>query len=203
MPVSRDPEVFWKQFESCLLDAQVSADKVKWYLGWARQFARRMQAVPLRQHSAGEVAAFLQNLEQSPKVQPWQVAQAGEALRLFYQRYLGCAWAGDWVGWTPADAVDAQGSGIRADEGGLSESEKGALAGVLERLRAEIRLRQYSRRTEKSYLDWVRRFVLFHQGRELEAMGGAEVKTYLNSAGTVYLTPLSINTTAPNKFGKS
>lgn len=182
MPLSRDPAIFWADFEACLLAQQVSADKVKWYLGWARQLARQMQDVPLRQHSAGQVAAFLQGLEQSPKVQPWQVTQADDALRIFYQKYLGCTWAQDWVGWSFAEGASAQQAGVvdpPLDERPIPRQEHDALNAVLERLRAEIRLRQYSRRTEKSYLDWSRRFALFHQGRDLAAMGGAEVKGYL------------------------
>ena len=33
---------------------------------------------------------------------------------------------------------------------------------LLDRLRAEIRLRHYSIRTEEAYVDWARRFILFH-----------------------------------------
>jgi hypothetical protein len=33
---------------------------------------------------------------------------------------------------------------------------------LLDRLRDRIRLKHYSIRTEKAYLDWNRRFILFH-----------------------------------------
>ena len=33
---------------------------------------------------------------------------------------------------------------------------------LLDRLRAEIRVRHYSLRTEHAYVDWARRFTLFH-----------------------------------------
>jgi len=36
----------------------------------------------------------------------------------------------------------------------------------LNRLRNIIRTKQYSIRTEKTYVDWVRRFILFHNARE-------------------------------------
>lgn len=182
MALSRDPEVFWADFEACLLREGLSQERVKWYLGWARRFAPRMQAVPLREHSAEFVARFLQGLSQSPKVQPWQVTQADDALRLFYQKYLRCTWAQDWVGWSIAEGASAQQGGVvdsLLDERPISRQEQDALNAVLERMRAEIRLRQYSRRTEKSYLDWVRRFSAFHQGQDPAALGGAEVKSYL------------------------
>ena len=49
----------------------------------------------------------------------------------------------------------------------------------LNRLRDIIRTRQYSIRTEKSYVDWVRRFILFHNERHPEELGEAEVGEFL------------------------
>jgi integron integrase len=50
---------------------------------------------------------------------------------------------------------------------------------VLERVRAELRARHYSARTEKAYVGWIRRFVLFHGRRPPELLGSAEVTAYL------------------------
>ena len=44
---------------------------------------------------------------------------------------------------------------------------------LLDRLRAEIRLRHYSIRTEAAYVDWARRFILFHGKRHPPEMGAA------------------------------
>lgn len=49
----------------------------------------------------------------------------------------------------------------------------------LEMVRSEIRLRGYSVRTEKSYLFWIKKFILFHQKRHPSTMGGNEVKAFL------------------------
>lgn len=46
-------------------------------------------------------------------------------------------------------------------------------------VRGEIRLRGYSIRTEKSYLFWIKQFILFHQKRHPNEMGAAEVKAFL------------------------
>ncbi len=50
---------------------------------------------------------------------------------------------------------------------------------LLDRLRAEIRVRHYSIRTEGAYVDWVRRFVLFHDKRHPRDLGAAEVAAFL------------------------
>src|SRR5512136_1904612 len=40
------------------------------------------------------------------------------------------------------------------------------LSTLLERVRNAVRMHRYSAQTEKAYLSWVRRFVLFHHGRD-------------------------------------
>lgn len=56
---------------------------------------------------------------------------------------------------------------------------------LLDRLRNEIRCRHYSIRTEAVYVDWVRRFILFHDKRHPETMGAAEVGAFLTHLATV------------------
>ena len=42
-----------------------------------------------------------------------------------------------------------------------------------------LRAHHYSLRTETAYLDWVRRFILFHHKRHPQDMGAAEVEAFL------------------------
>jgi len=51
---------------------------------------------------------------------------------------------------------------------------------LLDSVRAEIQLRHYSYRTEKAYVDWIRRFILFHGRRHPREMGGTEVREFLS-----------------------
>jgi integron integrase len=50
---------------------------------------------------------------------------------------------------------------------------------LLDQLRDSLRVRHYSRRTEATYLYWVRRFILFHQKRHPLEMGEQEITEYL------------------------
>ena len=50
---------------------------------------------------------------------------------------------------------------------------------LLDRLRDKIRLKHYSIRTEKAYLDWNRRFILFHNKKHPRNMGTQEVEQFL------------------------
>jgi integron integrase len=51
---------------------------------------------------------------------------------------------------------------------------------LLDRVRAEIRVRHYSLRTEQSYVDWARRYILFNQKRHPAEMGAVEVRDFLS-----------------------
>jgi integron integrase len=47
-------------------------------------------------------------------------------------------------------------------------------------MRTHLRTRHYSIRTEQAYLDWARRFILFHGKRHPQEMGAAEVEAFLS-----------------------
>ncbi|MEI7643104.1 MAG: integron integrase [Chloroflexales bacterium] len=51
---------------------------------------------------------------------------------------------------------------------------------LLEQLRDQLRSRHYSLRTEESYLDWVRRYVLFHDKRHPRDLGVDALLAFLN-----------------------
>ncbi|MDN5865101.1 MAG: integron integrase [Gammaproteobacteria bacterium] len=50
---------------------------------------------------------------------------------------------------------------------------------LLDRLRGRIRRKNYSLRTEKSYVEWVRRYILYHGKRHPRDMGASEVEAFL------------------------
>ncbi|MFT5459853.1 MAG: integron integrase [Myxococcota bacterium] len=51
-------------------------------------------------------------------------------------------------------------------------------------VRAAIRIRHYSPRTEKAYIGWIRRFILFHGKRHPRDMGYAECTAFLSHLAT-------------------
>jgi integron integrase len=55
---------------------------------------------------------------------------------------------------------------------------------LLDRLRDAIGTRHYSYRTEKQYVAWARRFILFHNRRHPRDMGGPEVEEFLSHLAT-------------------
>ena len=62
---------------------------------------------------------------------------------------------------------------------------------LLDKIRQFIRLKGYSIRTEKSYISWIKRFILFHDKRHPQDMGKPEIEAFLS--------PLVINRNVAQK----
>jgi len=50
---------------------------------------------------------------------------------------------------------------------------------LLDQVRDVLRLKHYSIRTEQAYVDWIKRYILFHKKRHPKDMGRAEVEAFL------------------------
>ena len=51
---------------------------------------------------------------------------------------------------------------------------------LLEQVRHRLRIKHYSLRTERSYIAWIRNFILFHHKRHPREMAAAEVEAFLS-----------------------
>ena len=52
---------------------------------------------------------------------------------------------------------------------------------LLDRVRAEVRLRHYSRRTEEAYVHWIRRYIVFHGKRHPRDLNALDVTAFLTN----------------------
>ncbi len=55
---------------------------------------------------------------------------------------------------------------------------------LLEQVHEAMRARHYSRRTEEAYVQWIKRFIFFHDKRHPASMGGEEVNAFLSWLAT-------------------
>ena len=51
---------------------------------------------------------------------------------------------------------------------------------LLDRVRRRIRLKGYSIRTERAYVSWIKRYILYHKKRHPQEMGKAEIERFLS-----------------------
>ena len=138
------------------------ADKHKWYIAWARRFAARVKGGSLRQVTREDVEGFLGTLSTSPGIATWQVDQAADSLRILISNIFGQEWA----------------RSVHAPAPLPSDIPVPCGDDPIERLRYTIRCRNYSVRTEKSYVFWVERFLAFCREDDVEP-GTDAVRAFL------------------------
>ena len=64
--------------------------------------------------------------------------------------------------------------------GSISADGAGGKAKLLDRVREAIRLKHYSLRTEHAYVDWIKRFIIFHGKQHPEMLGADAVREFLS-----------------------
>jgi site-specific recombinase XerD len=85
------------------------------------------------------------------------------------------------MGWPVSYLAPACGSSSAPPSGVREAGAAPARPRLLDRVRAALRLRHYSRRTEHAYVAWIRRYILFHGKRHPVDMGATELTAFLSS----------------------
>lgn len=80
---------------------------------------------------------------------------------------------------TKIDRGAAAGTSATAFPPGPSSGRVTGGPRLLDRVRAEIRMRHYSRRTEEAYALWIRRFIVYHGKRHPSDMGVEQIAAFL------------------------
>jgi integron integrase len=127
------------EFQAFLLDKKLAQEKnVFFYALWASKFLiySNKKHVPPDQYQENAVIEFIESLKSNPAMSDWQIRQAGDAIRLYYFHYRG---------FKPKH-LSAGKSADFAPE-------------LLTEAKRLIRLKHYSYSTEKTYLQWIKRFL--------------------------------------------
>jgi len=96
---------------------------------------------------------------------PWQLQQAADAIRIYRYQYRGAG-----------SECDAHRKGVGFADG----------VAMLERLREVICLRHYAKSTEKTYLNWNRRFLAYRRGTGAEGEpSAADARAFLTHLAMV------------------
>lgn len=144
----RELETSLQEFGEFLLKARLVSPKAAPYcVRYVRTFLTQPAA---NEPIADQVQRFCESLERGGK-EEWQVDQARQTLRIYFVNFL------KRLDWTAAP------KSVVVDEKGCANP-----LAALEELRARIRTRHYSYRTERSYADWVRRFFAYAAERQAQ-----------------------------------
>jgi integron integrase len=128
---------------------------------WVRRYILFHQKRHPQELGPAEVGAFLVHLPSQEPATRFTLAEARGALVFLYEVVLG----------RPLGALPAT---LGASGGALAAAPR-----FLDQLRHVLRVRHYARRTEDCYVDWVRRFIVFHGKRHPADLRAPHVEAFL------------------------
>jgi hypothetical protein len=157
---------FWHAFQACVEENRVRPDRSLFYVKWAKAYVTFLPGKRLGDRSRQDIEAFLADLGKRPGFEDWQIRQAEHALKILYEVFLPSYAPEGTI--KPAPETEEKKritpkAGAFRDRVVPGEVER-LFSPLLNKLQTEIRSRHYSIRTERSYLDWVRRFIAFQGG---------------------------------------
>ncbi len=198
--VKRDKSVIWEErwvrFRMALNLRGVEPRFQDYYRAWVLSFLKGIKPRPFSEANSEDVRGFLEGMAGRGKKE-WQLRQAEEAVRVFFQEVEPQKWAREWPGDLMANikwgvdnfSREAADAGRAPTEGRKTSDFAGRedtgdlpmrYAGFVEEVAEALRVERYSYRTEKSYLDWVRRFLIFSQPKSRDDIHWWQAKEYLD-----------------------
>lgn len=182
----------WVRFRMALTKHGVEPKHRDYYRSWVLAWIKFIKPRKFEEGNLEDVEGFLRQLGASGK-KGWQVHQAEEALQIMFQEVEPRLWARHWPEGLVKLAPRDLGSGQSADLGrgplGAASRFEGRTdhgecpskyLGFLEQVEEALRLERYSYRTERSYLDWTKRFIVFVQPASRRDLQWKDAKDYLD-----------------------
>ena len=186
-----DPRIaqFWARYLAVLETFRIPDRSRPWYRKHVQGFIDAHSGSRLRDHTPELVVQWLESEGRRNDLEDWQFRQKSDALRLLFCHLLRPAWAAefDWNHWMEGsrslgnDHPTVARSYERAAEDAANPRNR--LAGrhpeIYRRFLTTMRMSDLAFNTERSYLDWINRFLRFHENRPLDECSEAECASFL------------------------
>lgn len=183
----------WEEYKSTVESHVKSQKVVAFYLYWAKNLGKTFRGQPLSILSGDDVQSYLNLMITQNKYQVWQLEQANDAFRLLFAECFAAPWAKPWPVRVP-DCVESPPSekALPTKPTYLNDFKDTInyngvdlrCPGLLGRTRTVLRTLHYAYKTEKTYLEWICRYVNFIGLNDPANSGVNEVKEYLEYLAT-------------------
>jgi len=148
------------EFQKFLLEKKLAPEKnVPFYAHWINRYLSYARKRNLSGIEYDEVAVleFLESLKLDQHLQDWQHRQANDSIRLYYFHYLK-----------------------KTDERTAKAVAAESISDVLNETKRLIRLKHYSISTERTYLQWIERFLAYVTETEKKKITGCDKDDFKN-----------------------
>lgn len=192
---------FWDKFIYKTRAYDVKPNAVRWYVRHAECYINAHKGIKLACHTQEQVEKYLNDKGRNSHVEGWHYKQIIISLKILFTDMVSVNWSNDlpWDEYlTFAEKLpdnhasvsrDYQPVDIDSIKQGLldrSEQSSGLFKQVFEKHSAhiqnfikEIRVKNYSIRTEQSYLGWIMRFIAFNKMKDPNGLGETDIAAYL------------------------
>ncbi|MBL3619672.1 MAG: integron integrase, partial [gamma proteobacterium endosymbiont of Lamellibrachia anaximandri] len=166
-----------------------------WYRRHVEAYISATKPARLTEHTAKQVASYLETIGRDQRLEAWRFSQAVDALRILFCRQIEVDWCGviDWKGISLAakslendhathgrDVISIDPLLLFNVDGDIHSRNFAANApDLFSRLLTALRVRGLAYNTEKAYRQWVARYLLFHQWANPEALAAKGITAYL------------------------
>ena len=197
-------EQFWELYSAQLRKNQIPSRQMRWYIKRVEQYIKyyRDHDIKLSQHSEQMLNDYFQQLSRNFRIVDWQFKQVVKALKILFKNMLGLEWSREfpWDEWVESASELPQShatiardyhrpvnhsSGLKqplnlsTSDDGLVRKVRNLFPKEFNKLISEIRIKNYSIKTEQLYERWIARFIAFHEMRSPEELRESEVVSFL------------------------
>jgi len=193
---------FWDNFINKSKRYGVSREAVRWHVRHAEHYIKAHAGLRLSDHTQQQVESYLREMSRRPQLKDWQYKQILKSLQIIFTELVPLDWAqtfpwqdrADEATTLPPDhATIARDAGAvtqhvvvnNADKQSMQDSNSWmakiiqAFPEHFDRLIIEIRMLQYSIRTEKAYREWLARFIRFNDMQDPAQLESESIARYL------------------------
>ena len=184
---------FWTQYIDQLRRKGVKETVIRWYVIQVEQYIKAHSNKRLAHHTINDVETYFHQVSRENKLKSWQFHQIVHAIQILFVEIIRSSWVNEF-NWdyrlASAGELGDNHPTVARDNSKLDSQYKRERVcssaevrerydGVLRQVITEIRRRHYSIRTEKTYVDWIVRYIGFHEGRNPVEMSVTKVISFL------------------------
>jgi len=179
---------FWNQYITVIHDKGIKEPFDRWFVIRARHYIEAFPDKRLAQHSEADLRGYLEMLGRKGSWLGWQFRQALDAIELLLREMVSVPWVDDfdWQQWRASTKeLSDQHPTVAREMQTAAPSPPYEIAPaqqhpeLIARMKAEIRRRGYSIRTEQTYISWVARYIGFHQGHNPADLDMSAISSFL------------------------
>ncbi len=185
---------FWIRYLALLRKHSVPEKHHHWYRQRVEQYLQFYKGRKLATHTTEELIRYLEQQSSSSSLPDWQFRHISEALRILFCDLVKTSWCNevDWSHWAEGARRLSTSHPTLAREADLKEAGSAPIfenapkrslqkkfPDLYQAVVTAIRVRGYAIRTEQTYLQWVERYIRFHDWAPADSLSATDVNAFL------------------------